>query len=120
MAEGILSYCLRAAQRDEPVVEDGRIVGILTLADVSSISQSRWSYTRVGNVMTRAPLLTLAPDDGTAQALRLLSEHSINQAPVLDGDMLVGMVTREDVIRHIQRGELQDGEIEGRTHRRPH
>ena len=51
--------------------------------------------------MTPAPLKSLTPEDELSDALALMAEHSLNQAPVLERDRLVGMLTRADIIRYL-------------------
>lgn len=41
--------------------------------------------------------LTLAPDERLADARRLMAEHNISGFPVVDGDRLVGILTRRDL-----------------------
>jgi len=49
-------------------------------------------------VMTGNPAYVL-PSDDMAVAARLLIEHRVKSLPVLDGDRLVGMVSRLDLLR---------------------
>ncbi|MFD1513641.1 HPP family protein [Halomarina rubra] len=54
----------------------------------------------ISEVMT-TDVVTVAPDDDLDRLLELLSGE-INRLPVLDGDTLVGIVTREDLIRAVR------------------
>ena len=56
---------------------------------------------RVREAMTPIPLKQVAPNDELDQALALLGEHSIHQAPVMVGDRLVGLLTRAHIIRYL-------------------
>jgi CBS domain-containing protein len=49
-------------------------------------------------VMSRNPAYVV-PSDDMAVAARLLIEHRVKSLPVLDGDRLVGMVSRLDLLR---------------------
>ena len=93
---------LQKGRRAMPVVEEDRLVGVVTLTDVKGVPQNRWAEARVGEVMTRAPLYTVAPEDELATALRLLAEHTIHQLLVVEGDRLVGLLTRAHVISYLQ------------------
>jgi CBS domain-containing protein len=53
---------------------------------------------KVGDVMTRQPI-TIAPGASIAQACRLLHEHRLRRLPVVEGDKLVGMIARADLVR---------------------
>ena len=99
----VYEFFLRRALHAIPVSEGDRLIGIISLSDVREIPQERWSHETVRTHMTPAPLRSVAPDDELSDALSLMAEHSLNQAPVLESDRLVGMLTRADVIRYLQR-----------------
>jgi Zn-dependent protease len=100
--EFVLWHVLRRGRRALPVVEDGRLVGIVTVTDVKELPQPEWPTTPVSQIMKRAPLLTVAPDAEINTALRLMVEGGVNQVPVVDGGRLVGLLSRADVLRFIQ------------------
>jgi CBS domain-containing protein len=54
----------------------------------------------VGDFMTPQPI-TIAPNASIAQACRLLHEHGLRRLPVVEGDKLVGMIARADLVRAI-------------------
>jgi CBS domain-containing protein len=65
----------------------GRIAGIEVVAD--------W-----GEIMTpAAELACVSPRQDAAEALALLARRDVNQLPVLDGDKLVGLLRREDLLK---------------------
>lgn len=93
-----------------PVVENGKVVGILTLGDIreaspsdaTSLSIFELNYLlarlTVDRVMTRDPLCIDA-NATIREAARLLLENKIGSLPVLDGDKLVGIITESDIFR---------------------
>ena len=101
IADAMFGHFLKKGKHAIPVCEDGRLTGIITLTDVNGLSQERWSYLRVKDVMTAMPLRYVKPEDELYEALAFLSEHSISQAPVLIEGSLVGLLTRGDVIQHL-------------------
>jgi CBS domain-containing protein len=54
----------------------------------------------VRSLMTEQPR-TVGSRDTMAQLERVLTENKIGGAPVVDGDQLVGVVSRADVVRHL-------------------
>jgi len=98
-----------------PVVQKGKLVGILTDRDLRDAfpsvfdeaahdgadkHSSGWTPDRVHveSVMTRE-VHTLAPDVSLADAARLMRGQRIGAVPIVDGDgMLLGLVTRSDVL----------------------
>lgn len=79
-----------------PVVENGRLVGILTNRDLRFESDmSR----KVADVMTKN-LVTAPVGIDFAEALRLLHSHRIEKLPVVDSDgKLKGLITVRDILK---------------------
>lgn len=102
--EFVLEHVVRRGRRALPVVDDGELVGIMSVTDAQHIHQEAWSTTRIGEVMTHVPLKTLNADAALAEALQLMVEHDIHQLPVLQDGTLVGMLTRAGVMRYMQSG----------------
>jgi Zn-dependent protease len=100
----VLEHVIGHHQRALPVVEDGRVVGIMSVTDAKHLDQSAWPTSTVGDVMTRMPLKTLGPDANVADALQLMVDSGVHQVPIVDNDALVGMVSRADVMRALQSG----------------
>jgi Zn-dependent protease/CBS domain-containing protein len=101
-------YILRRGLRALPVAQDGRIVGLVSLADVKRLPEPEWSRNSTGAIMTRPPLRTIGPDVPVTRALERLAEDDVNQLLVIDRDgTLLGILTRGDVMRFLRmRGEL--------------
>jgi Zn-dependent protease/CBS domain-containing protein len=107
IAEAVHEYFVRGSARSLPVCEGDRLMGIITLTEVKGVPQGRWAAVAVRDEMTPMPLRQVKPDDDLSHALTLLGEHSIHQVPVLEGDRLVGLLTRAHIIWYLHsRGEL--------------
>ena len=99
-----------------PVVEDERIVGIVTDSDLRDrvVAEGRSGDVAMGEVMTRDPL-TLSMDALAFDALALMMQRSISHVPVVDGGRLVGILTQTDLIRAQSRSAVyMIGEIDRR------
>jgi CBS domain-containing protein len=84
-----------------PIVEDGRLVGIVTDRDiiVQVVAAGRdVNSTTVGDIASR-DLVTVSPDDNLDDALTLLAERQVRRLPVVEGDRLVGIVAQADIAR---------------------
>ena len=102
------------AIRRLPVMNDGLIVGIVTLGDVREASPSDattlsiwelnylWSQLTVEKIMTTT-VFTLQPDEPILNAAELMLKHKISGLPVVDNNVLVGVVTEWDIFRMLTR-----------------
>jgi Zn-dependent protease len=82
-----------------PVVEDGRVVGIVSVHDLARINRDRWAETRVADIMR--PLearLRASPDESLWDAFQKLSENGLGRLAVLDGARLVGYLSAKDAM----------------------
>jgi len=98
-----------------PVVDGGRVVGIVSESDLLPLKEGAPGRPiRVaGDVMT-APVVTLMEDCPIPEAARVLQRHRIKRAPVVRGGHLVGIVTRTDLLRPYLRTDSEiRAEIEG-------
>ena len=93
---------VRKGIRVAPVVEDGRLLGIVSLADVKRLAPGEWRNTPVNRIMTPLPLKVVGPGDDIKTAVQLMAEHGLNQLPVVVEDRLVGLLNRADIIRYVQ------------------
>ncbi len=90
----VLSLLGKRAHRAAVVVDDGRPVGIITERDCQEVDR----FTSAADVMT-ADVLTLDRDVDLRAAYDILANHHIDVAPVLDGDQMVGVLTRKGILR---------------------
>jgi CBS domain-containing protein len=82
-----------------PVVEDGKLVGIVTDRDivVRSIAEGRDSSSPVGEAMT-TEIFSVKPDDFVFEAIRLMGDKQVRRLPVVDADgRLAGIIAIADV-----------------------
>jgi CBS domain-containing protein len=90
---------LRGRHSALPVVDgDHRLLGVVSEADLLADATARRSgRVTVGRVMT-APAVAVSVDATVAQARALLLEHGLRTLPVVDGDRLVGVLGRSDLV----------------------
>ncbi len=112
IAELVDRYLLPRNRRAAAVVTDGRPIGIVTLSDIKEVPPEARPTVTVSEVMGgRDGLLTARPDETLSEAIERLTEGDLEQLPVVEGDRLVGMLTRADVMRQLQlRETLNVGE----------
>ena len=97
-----------------PVVEKGKLVGIITKHDLleaspspaTSLSIHELNYLLskmvVKDIMKKNPM-TLSPDTPFEEALRIGQEKKIGSFPVMENGKLVGIATESDIVRFLTR-----------------
>ena len=109
LSDAVFRHFLSHGSHSLPVCEDegGKLVGILTLTDIRGVPRAEWEVRKVRDAMTPMPLWQVSPDEDLLSAMGVLGEHGIHQAPVIDGDRLVGVLSRAHIIRSFR---SRDGE----------
>ena len=82
-----------------PVVEDGKLVGIVTDRDivVRAIADGRDSGIPVGDVMT-AEVYSVSENDFVFEAIRLMGDRQVRRVPIVnEAGALVGIIAMADV-----------------------
>ena len=109
IAELVDGYILPGNRRAVPVAQDGRLVGIVTISDIANVPPEQRQFVPVAQVMGgREKLHTVSASTRVLDAFNLLGEHDLEQLPVVDGDRLVGLLTRGDVARQLALREALD------------
>jgi Zn-dependent protease/predicted transcriptional regulator len=109
VADLIEDHLLPRNRRAMPVVDNGRLVGMVTVSDLQRVAPGERSQVSVAHVMGgRDGLVTVDADAPVQKAVELLAEHEFEQLPVLEDGRLVGMITRADVMRQLQLREALD------------
>lgn len=94
-----------------PVMDNGRLVGIVCLHDIRSVNRDRWDNTRITDIMTpREKLVTTSPDEESDEALNKLRQGDHRQLPVLQQEQLVGLLRRRDIMRWLQLQSAENGD----------
>jgi acetoin utilization protein AcuB len=100
----------RRGFRHLPVLDGGKLVGIVSDRDVKQSMASAASMTEgrerdrlldeltAGQIMART-VVTIGPTFGIEEAARLMATRKISALPVTEGDRLVGIVTETDVLQ---------------------
>jgi CBS domain-containing protein len=91
-----------------PVVDAGRLVGMLTKFDVLKVfmftprtvvpAYDEISRRTAEQIMTRN-VITFSTETPLPRVLQTLVDFRVKSFPVVDGDELVGIIAREDIVR---------------------
>ena len=99
----IYTMILESGYSAFPVVKKKRIVGLISRRDlirtrrVQSIIAGH-AHTTIEEVMSKN-VVTIGPDEPIGSAAELLVKHDVSRLPVIDGDRIVGIVDRHDVLK---------------------
>jgi Zn-dependent protease len=111
----ISNYFLVYHHEAYPVVKNGEVLGVVTLQCVRAVPKENRDYTTVQQAMVPCrPEVMVDPSAGAMDAMRKMASNNVGRILVVDHGQLVGVVTREDVMRSIQtRQELGLGRSPG-------
>ncbi len=106
----VIELLRRRDIRSVPVIENGRLIGIVTDRDVRQVAPAyplfrdedeirRYTEKLTVTAAMTADPMTIAPDAPLVEAAKVLEAYRISSMPVVDDRRLVGMLTVTDVLR---------------------
>ena len=93
-------------------VDHGRMVGMLTFSEIVKALHAHgaaWGSVTVGEIMARDPLVG-RPEMEVDELRRLMVANRIRYLPIMDGDMLLGVISFHDVAKAV----IEEEEFENR------
>ena len=85
------------------VMQGEFLVGLITLGDIRHIPREEWARTPVGLAMIPLERLhVVAPPQSLNEVLPLMVGRDVNQVPVVADGRLVGVLSREDIVRFLE------------------
>lgn len=89
-----------------PILDDGRLVGMVTKKDLGSRLRRHdpsWRHRSADyepiRVLMAEDIICVSPGTSCRDAMLLMINHKISGMPVLDQGMIIGMITRSDMMR---------------------
>ncbi len=109
----ITDYFLVQPHGGYPVIQDGQILGLLTLQSVRSVpKEARTTETARQVMLPLDPKITVKPTVSALDVMHKMARERLGRLLVTDNGHLLGIVTRGDLMRSIQmRQDLSLGSI---------
>jgi len=83
-----------------PVVEDGKLIGIITFEDIAKVPREKRHKVKVKDILKDKVIVTY-PDESVQEALNKMYKYKIGRLPVVDREnpkRLLGIITRSDIL----------------------
>jgi CBS domain-containing protein len=98
------------------VIEDGQIAGVFSERDFArkSIAINGFSMNTPMRDLMSTPVYYILPNQTIEECMALMTEKRIRHLPVLDENVLIGIISIGDVVRHLMKdksAEIQDLEF---------
>jgi Zn-dependent protease/predicted transcriptional regulator len=96
-------YFLPQGLRSALVTQADLLTGLITLGDIRHVAREEWPNTPVGQAMIPLERLhVVAPDQNLNEVLPLMVDGDVNQLPVLQDGHVVGVMSREALMRYLE------------------
>ncbi len=83
-----------------PVISNGKLLGVVTMASVRSIPREKRDIERVSQAMVPFErTITVSPTTSAIDALQIMAKNGIGRLVIMDGDRIAGMLTRGDLMK---------------------
>jgi tRNA nucleotidyltransferase (CCA-adding enzyme) len=83
-----------------PVLRDGELEGIISRRDIDRAAEGDKLDLPVASHMSHNPVV-IAPDEPIEDALEQMTQQDIGRMPVCDGQRMVGIISRSDILRRL-------------------
>ena len=103
VAKLVDDHIMKSDNRAFIVFDGEKMLGLVTIEDVRKTAQEARNLTLVKDVMTPSQkMIVVAPDEEASEAFYRLQAEDIRQLPVVNGNKIVGLLRRKDIIRWLQ------------------
>ena len=83
-----------------PVVDGGRLVGILTPSNIKAVPKEEWDFTSVIQISSTSDIaLMVDPEEDGVSLMERMDECNTRQLIVVRDGVVLGIVTRDDVLQ---------------------
>ena len=105
-------YFLHYTYGGFPVLADGRVVGVVSIAGVRQVPRQEQDVRKVAEVMEPvSDQLAIAGEVSLAEALSRMTQADQDRLLVMDQDRMIGLITRTTLLRFVQVKRLLEPEV---------
>lgn len=120
--EEVLNLILRYDIRGVPVTQNGKVIGIIEEGDIIDYFEKkvpmtegaiRLHHKEIDDLSSKPiselrpkRLIVLSPNDSLEKAIKALYESGVGRLCVMDENKLVGLVTRDDVVKALMKSTI--------------
>ncbi|MDN5337827.1 MAG: hypothetical protein PWQ20_897 [Thermotogaceae bacterium] len=98
-----------------PVIEGNRLVGIVVKRDVVKALKHNLNNAPVKSIMS-TNLVVVSPDIPVSEIRKLMVEKGVGRVPVIENGILIGIITKTDIIRSLHNVEVKELPAKITTH----
>jgi Zn-dependent protease len=96
-------HILGSGLRSFVVTQNEHVVGLSTLHQIKEVPQDQWGTTTVSRIMIPTERVRrVQPEADLITAIEQMDRDGVNQLPVMTGQRILGMLTREDIIAYLR------------------
>jgi Zn-dependent protease/CBS domain-containing protein len=96
-------YFLPHGLRSALVTQADQLAGLITLGDIRHVPREQWAQVPVGHAMIPLERLhVVSPQQNLNDVLPLMVGQDINQLPVVQDGRLVGVLSRDAIMRYLE------------------
>ena len=100
--QAVNEYFLKHHYHSFPVLEGGKLIGIVSLHDVREVHRDAWPHTTIGQVANRQVVeLALHREDDLMDAVTKMARFNVGRLPVIDDGHMIGIVSRRDIMHRL-------------------
>ena len=86
-----------------PVVEDRRLIGLVTVSDIQAVPVATWAWRRVDQVMRPfSDSMVISPDVSAIQAIGHMTRGGWDRLIVVQDGEIIGLVTQSALVHFLQ------------------